>query len=299
MMKHQSASFYLLLFTLLTQSQLCDALLAPSPLRLTASYYHSRSTCARLSNGKSWGSKPRNHVSPIFLRSSSEDINGHSSSDEVNGKASSSNVAPKSQTPAEIPISLTVATGILTSLLGYIYSQCMKRGFRLLWKTFPAFLLGSTTGAASSNPLIKFVTKYPPLYIVGMTTLGGSTVAYLSSYFDKMYSAHDYVHILSCEEIDNGEVGDKDIFPSAMYILPVMGLCLITSLSGFSLGPEAPMVSFSLFNSSIVSWVHLMIRISKIFSSKPETIGCLLIKQIAGNSGLTRRRIPCTKILQA
>lgn len=72
-------------------------------------------------------------------------------------------------------------------------------------------------------------------------------VAYLSSKFPNLYSAHDYVHILSKEDdmVLNGEGGEeKDVFPSAMAILPVMILCLVTSLSGFSLGPEAPMVSY-------------------------------------------------------
>jgi hypothetical protein len=62
-----------------------------------------------------------------------------------------------------------------------------------------------------------------------------------------LYSAHDYVHILSKDDdkitVDSDE---KDVFPSATAILPVMGLCLLTSLSGFSLGPEAPMVSDSM-----------------------------------------------------
>ena len=69
-------------------------------------------------------------------------------------------------------------------------------------------------------------------------------MAYLSSLLPKLYTAHDYVHILSRDDlvVDNDE---KDVFPSATFILPLMGLCLLTSLSGFSLGPEAPMVRLS------------------------------------------------------
>ena len=59
--------------------------------------------------------------------------------------------------------------------------------------------------------------------------------------FPNLFSAHDYVHILSRSEDSPSKV---DEFPSARrHLLPVLLLSLLTSISGFSLGPEAPMVT--------------------------------------------------------
>lgn len=155
---------------------------------------------------------------------------------------SDGNIATKddASSSVDVPLSLTLTAGIASTLLGFIYAKCMKKGFKLLWKTIPNSLLN----ASSANILATFIQAYPAMYIVLMTTFGGATVAYLSSKLPNLYSAHDFVHILSNDdqEIVNGDV-EKDLFPSAKAILPVMGLCLVTSLSGFSLGPEAPMVS--------------------------------------------------------
>lgn len=113
-----------------------------------------------------------------------------------------------------------------------------------MWKTIPQYVFhGSPT-----NVLMKFIQQYPTMYIILMTTFGGATVAYLSSRFGSIYSAHDYVHILSKDEdvfINSND--KKDVFPSARVIWPIMGLCLVTSLSGFSLGPEAPMVRYIVY----------------------------------------------------
>lgn len=142
-----------------------------------------------------------------------------------------------------IPLSLAAVTGITTTLLGFIYAKFMKSGFRFIWKTIPDAVLNG----GSTNSGLKFLRTYPAMFIVLMTTIGGAAVAYLSSKFPNLYSAHDYVHILSKEDdmvLNGGGEDEKDVFPSATAILPVMVLCLFTSLSGFSLGPEAPMVSY-------------------------------------------------------
>lgn len=144
-----------------------------------------------------------------------------------------------STTEVHVPLSLTLATGIVSTLLGFVYSRCMKSGFKLFWKTIPSNILNSS----SKNYFFKFIQTYPAMYIVLMTTCGGAAVSYLSSKLPNLYSAHDYVHILSKDdEMTVNGSDEKDVFPSATSILPVMGLCLLTSLSGFSLGPEAPMV---------------------------------------------------------
>lgn len=71
-------------------------------------------------------------------------------------------------------------------------------------------------------------------------TLAGTIVATLSTlYFPKMFSAHEYIHILSKEDHPSMDKFPGDVVKS---IVPLMGLSLLTSVSGFSLGPEAPMV---------------------------------------------------------
>jgi len=77
-------------------------------------------------------------------------------------------------------------------------------------------------------------------------TLGGGLVATLSTlYFPKLFNAHDYVHILSDTNGEDGASTTMDQFPKKTrdHLLPVMVLSLIMSISGFSLGPEAPMVT--------------------------------------------------------
>ena len=133
-------------------------------------------------------------------------------------------------TPVTVPLSVAAGVGVLSSLVGYLYSLCMKNGFHLLWSSLPSKLLGDGG--------IKILNQYPASYIVLMMTLGGGLVATLSTlYFPNLFSAHDFVHILSKE--DGAEMNK---FPSVKnHLLPVLLLSCITSISGFSLGPEAPM----------------------------------------------------------
>ena len=129
-----------------------------------------------------------------------------------------------------VPLSVASGVGVVSSLVGYLYSLCMKNGFHLLWSSLPSKLLGDGG--------IKILNQYPASYIVLMMTLGGGLVATLSTlYFPNLFSAHDFVHILSKE--DGAEMNK---FPSVKnHLLPVLLLSCITSISGFSLGPEAPM----------------------------------------------------------
>ena len=130
-----------------------------------------------------------------------------------------------------VPLSVTMGVGIVSSFIGYLYSKCMKNGFHLLWSTLPSKIFGCT----SSFKLFKLLNQYPAAYIVLMMTLGGGLVATLSTlYFPKLFSAHDFVHILSKDDGAN-----MDDFPSARkHLLPVMLLSCLMSITGFSLGPE-------------------------------------------------------------
>ncbi|KAL7442620.1 hypothetical protein ACHAXM_011946 [Skeletonema potamos] len=133
------------------------------------------------------------------------------------------------QEETEAPISITLIVGIASALVGYIYHKCLKIGFNLLWRQFPNSNLSK---AIPSNR-----------HILCMMTLGGAVVATLSTlFFPTLFSAHEYVHVLSKENDDDDDTNKMDKFPGVKYIFPLLGLSLITSISGFSLGPEAPMV---------------------------------------------------------
>ena len=139
---------------------------------------------------------------------------------------------------SETPLSLAMGVGVVTALIGYLYSKCMTTGFKLLWNTIPSKLFDS------GNPtcgLCNLLNQYPAAYIPLVMTIGGGLVATLSTLvFPKRFSAHDYVHILSRSDDSESNI---DQFPGARkHLLQVMVLSLLTSISGFSLGPEAPMV---------------------------------------------------------
>ena len=151
----------------------------------------------------------------------------------------------------ETPLSLAMAVGVVSSFVGFAYSKCMKAGFKLLWKTVPSALLlvggggGASGGCAGCCPPSGFaalVRRHPAAYIPIVVTIGGSMVATLSTlFFPKLFSAHDMVRILSGG--GDGRRADASLIPSARaHLLPVMMLCCLTSITGFSLGPEAPMV---------------------------------------------------------
>lgn len=129
-----------------------------------------------------------------------------------------------------------MGVGVVASLVGYLYSKCMKVGFNFLWKILPSKVLIN----------LNLFRKYPTAYIPTIITLGGTLVAILSTlFFPHLFTAHDYVHLLSTNDnYDSSSGADMNKFPSAReHLLPVMLLCCLTSISGFSLGPEAPMVT--------------------------------------------------------
>lgn len=187
-----------------------------NPFDVRCNNYHSQ---ARHQNQVS--SRHVRFPPSLYSSTSSDTIIDHDSNDDSSGS---------------VPLSVAMAVGVVTSLVGFLYSKCMKSGFNLLWNTIPSALFGGSGNVR----LCKLLHQYPAAYIVLIMTLGGGLVATLSTlYFPNLFSAHDYVHILSKED-----GADMEKFPSTKkHLLPVMLLSLLTSISGFSLGPEAPMVS--------------------------------------------------------
>ena len=156
----------------------------------------------------------------------------HAKRESVTLRSSSSSSNAESVTShqdTEAPASITMLIGIASALVGYFYCKCIKVGVNLLWKKFPSSKFSNAIPASR--------------HILCIMTLGGAIVATLGTlFFPTLFSAHDYVHILSKEDDDHTETNKMDKFPGVKCMLPLLGLAMITSISGFSLGPEAPMV---------------------------------------------------------
>lgn len=144
--------------------------------------------------------------------------------------SSTSDATSTNTQETEAPASITMIVGIASALVGYCYCKCLGIGFNLLWRQFPNSKISKAIPASR--------------HILCMMTLGGAIVATLSTVlFPTLFSAHDYVHVLSKESDDSDANTNKmDKFPGFRYMFPLLGLSMITSISGFSLGPEAPMV---------------------------------------------------------
>mmetsp|Transcript_6760 Transcript_6760/g.12510 ORF Transcript_6760/g.12510 Transcript_6760/m.12510 type:complete len:601 (-) Transcript_6760:229-2031(-) len=144
----------------------------------------------------------------------------------------------------ETPLTVAIAVGITTSFIGYAYSKLMKAGFRFFWKTLPSAIFEKSTGGGPLHSLRSLLIRYPQAYIVLLMTFGAFTVGTLSTcYFPDMFSAHGYVEVLSQEGANSDGENKMDKFPGARGVLiPVLIMSCLTSVTGFSLGPEAPMV---------------------------------------------------------
>lgn len=166
--------------------------------------------------------------------------NGRAALSSLHSSASvTSNENSDISSSSETPLSVAMAVGLVTSLIGYLYSKCMKKGFNVLWNIIPSALFGDSK-INSSWKLVRLLNQHPAAYIILIMTLGGGAVATLSTlFFPNLFNAHDFVHILSKED---GASMDK-FPPQGKHLLPVLALSFLTSISGFSLGPEAPMVT--------------------------------------------------------
>lgn len=130
--------------------------------------------------------------------------------------------------------------GAIAAAVGFLYNRTMKGGFELLWLTIPSIVFGGAAGSAgAANPLAAFLRSNPTAYFIGMFGLGASVVGAIgATFFPTLFTAKDYVAILSSSEKNNM----KRFPPARRSVLPILLLSLLTSTTGFSMGPEAPMV---------------------------------------------------------
>jgi hypothetical protein len=233
-----SLSGLLLVVLLALNSDGGNALISPSPLSPRSQHHNHVSRSVRATNISQlttssplpFNIKKGNSASSIpLLRWNNIQTQQprHHSGDSALLLRSSSVSSSEDDAITTTPVSITLIVGIASALLGYLYSKCLKIGFNVLWKQFPNSSISKSFIPSSKHIMVTM-------------TLAGTIVATLSTlYFPKMFSAHEYIHILSKEDNPN-----MDKFPGNVVksIVPLMGLSLLTSVSGFSLGPEAPMV---------------------------------------------------------
>ena len=116
----------------------------------------------------------------------------------------------------------SVAVGVITAAMGYLYGKVLSLCVRTVWHTLPGLLQGKNLN--------------PTYIITGLCTFGGLLMGILSSAFSSAtFTVGDFVSIFSSS-------GPKLLPSSRVYLLPLLLLSLVTSTFGFSVGPEAPMV---------------------------------------------------------
>lgn len=116
----------------------------------------------------------------------------------------------------------SIAVGVITAAMGYLYGKVLSLCVKTVWHTFPSML-----EAKNLNPAYL---------ITGLCTFGGLLMGILSSALSSTtFTVADFVSIFSSS-------GPKSLPSSRTFLLPLLLLSLVTSTFGFSVGPEAPMV---------------------------------------------------------
>lgn len=119
----------------------------------------------------------------------------------------------------------SIAVGVVTATMGFLYGQVLSKTVQVLWKDIPAALLE------------RKVVLNPILFITGTCTMGGLLMGILSSKLPASFSVADFVSIFSAVPTET-----EHLPQSRSALLPLLLLSLVTSTFGFSVGPEAPMV---------------------------------------------------------
>ena len=137
-------------------------------------------------------------------------------------------------------LGLAVLVGMITSMIGYIYSKVLSISVDALWKVLPKYLLNKL-GEANFNPI---------LFTISIITLGGLLLGLMSLTFSSALSVSDFVTLFSSRPAES-------LPPIRGNLLPLLLMSLTTSTFGFSVGPEAPMVcAGALVGSSIARFFY-------------------------------------------
>jgi len=131
----------------------------------------------------------------------------------------------------------SVAVGVITAAMGYLYGKVLSLCVKTVWHTIPGMLQGKNLS--------------PAYIITGLCTFGGLLMGILSSALSSStFTVADFVSIFSSS-------GPKSLPSSRACLLPLLLLSLVTSTFGFSVGPEAPMVcAGALIGASFARYVY-------------------------------------------
>ena len=121
----------------------------------------------------------------------------------------------------------SVCVGAVTAMMGYLYGKVLSRCLGAVWTTLPA-LLSERLGGATLSPV---------WFITSTMTLGGILIGIISSRIKGAYTVADFVSAFSSVSAEA-----RRLPQSRASLPPLLALSLLTSVFGFSLGPEAPMV---------------------------------------------------------
>jgi len=126
-------------------------------------------------------------------------------------------------------IGASVAVGSVTAVVGFLYGKILGKCVQTLWTSIPAalaVLLGE--GVWNSS-----------VFIAATVTLGGILVGTIASRCgDSAFTVADFVEIFS----STPGPWTRNLPRTREVIGPVLLLSLVTSMFGFSVGPEGPMV---------------------------------------------------------
>lgn len=120
-------------------------------------------------------------------------------------------------------IPASMAVGAVTATVGFLYGKVLGFCVKSIWKTLPALIVN------------RLGSINPALFITSTCTLGGLLMGILSTKLYSTFAVSDFVSALSS--------APAQALPSSRNnVLALLMLALTTSMFGFSLGPEAPMV---------------------------------------------------------
>ena len=156
----------------------------------------------------------------------------------LHASATTSNSEDERARKSDTIIPASVAVGVVTAAMGFLYGKVLGISVKTIWTTLPTLLEG------------KLGAFNPALFITGTCTLGGLLMGILSSKLSSTFAVSDFVTAFSS--------APAEILPSSrVHLFPLLLLSLVTSSFGFSVGPEAPMVcAGGLVGASIARYLY-------------------------------------------
>ncbi len=140
------------------------------------------------------------------------------------GAAITAGDASKQKDDSDSILSKAMLVGAVTAAMGFIYGKVLGASVRTVWQTLPAYVLRKV-GRENFNPVY---------FITSICTAGGVIIGLLSAKFGTVFNVGDLVSSYS-------STPPKRLPGLGGNLMPLLLMSLITSMMGFSVGPEAPL----------------------------------------------------------